>query len=69
HPSCGRCAGVPRGGELMYAALWRVLPGPWWVRVVILLVLAAAIVYALFFFVFPWVSAIIDPQDVTVGGQ
>ena len=22
----------------MYGALWRVLPGPWWVRVLILLV-------------------------------
>ncbi len=50
----------------MYAALWRVLPGPWWVRVLILLVAAAVILYALFFFVFPWVSALIDPQDVTV---
>jgi hypothetical protein len=53
----------------MYAALWRVLPGPWWVRVLILIVVVAAILYALFFFVFPWVSALIDPQDVTVGGQ
>ncbi len=50
----------------MYAALWRMLPGPWWVRVVILIVLAAAVVYALFFHVFPWVSGIIAPDDVTV---
>jgi hypothetical protein len=50
----------------MYAALWRILPGPWWVRVVILLALAAAVLYALFWFVFPWVSTIVDPQDVTV---
>jgi len=33
----------------MYGALWRVLPGPWWVRTLILLVAAAAVVYALFF--------------------
>jgi hypothetical protein len=50
----------------MYAALWRILPGPRWLRVLILLALAAAVLYALFFFVFPWVSAIIDPQDVAV---
>jgi hypothetical protein len=50
----------------MYAALWRILPGPWWVRVVILLALAVAVLYALFWFVFPWVSTIIDPQEVTV---
>jgi hypothetical protein len=50
----------------MYAALGRILPGPWWVRVVILLALAAAVLYALFWFVFPWVSTIVDPQDVTV---
>ena len=50
----------------MYGALWRILPGPWWVRVVIVLALAAAVLYALFFFVFPWVSTIVDPQNVTV---
>lgn len=50
----------------MYAALWHVLPGPWWVRVLILLILAAAVVYALFTFVFPWVSLIVNPQEVTV---
>ena len=53
----------------MYGALWRVLPGPWWVRVLILAVLVAAVLYLCFFYVFPWVSAIIDPQDVTVGGE
>lgn len=50
----------------MYGALWHVLPGPWWLRVVILLVLAAAVVYGLFFWVFPWVSQFVNPQDVTV---
>ena len=51
----------------MYAALWRVLPGPWWVRVLILLVLVAAVLYGLLFYVFPWVSQFVNPQDVTVG--
>ena len=31
----------------MYGALWRVLPGPWWVRLIILLVLLAAVLAAL----------------------
>ncbi len=48
----------------MYAALWRILPGPWWVRVLILIIAAAAIVYGLFFYVFPWISPIIAPGEV-----
>ena len=50
----------------MYAALWRVLPGPAWVRVLILLVLVAAVLYGLLFFAFPWVSQFVNPQEVTV---
>ena len=51
----------------MYGALWRVLPGPWWVRVLILVVLVAAFLTAMVFWVFPWVNGFIVPQDVTVG--
>ncbi len=51
----------------MYAALWRVLPGPAWVRVLILLALIAAVLYGLLFYVFPWVSQFVGSQDVTVG--
>ncbi|GAB6859855.1 hypothetical protein [Microbacterium xylanilyticum] len=50
----------------MYAALWRILPGPWWVRLLILLVLLAAVLYALMFWVFPWVSPLISPGDVSI---
>jgi hypothetical protein len=50
----------------MYAALWRVLPGPWWLRVVILLVLLVAILYGLLFYAFPWISGFVNPQEVTV---
>lgn len=52
----------------MYAALWRILPGPAWVRVMILIVLAAAALYGLFWYVFPWASQFINPQESTVGG-
>lgn len=50
----------------MYAALWHVLPGPWWVRVLILVVLVAAALYGLLFHVFPGVSQFVNPQEVTV---
>ncbi|WP_181905657.1 hypothetical protein [Microbacterium bovistercoris] len=51
----------------MYAALWRLLPGPWWVRVLILLVVLGAVLYGLFFYVFPWVSPFITPGEVDLG--
>ena len=50
----------------MYAALWRVLPGPWWVRLLIVLVLVAAVLVALAEWVFPWVQSIVLDQNVTV---
>ena len=51
----------------MYAALWRVLPGPWWVRLLIIILLVAATLAALVFWVFPWADQFITPQEVTVG--
>jgi hypothetical protein len=50
----------------MYAALWRLLPGPVWVRLIIVLVLVAAILFSLVEWVFPWVDQFVAPQDVTV---
>ncbi|QKJ17971.1 hypothetical protein [Microbacterium hominis] len=50
----------------MYAALWRVLPGPWWVKLLIVLILLAAVLYGLLFYVFPYISQFIVPQEVTV---
>ncbi len=52
----------------MYSALWRILPGPAWVRALILIVAAAAVLYGLYWYVFPWVSQFINPQDSTIGG-
>ena len=62
----GRRHPSPQAASLMYAALWRVLPGPVWVRIVILIVLVAVILYGLIWWVFPWVSQIVDPEEVTV---
>ncbi|WP_182623251.1 hypothetical protein [Clavibacter phaseoli] len=50
----------------MYAAFWRVLPGPVWVRLIIVLVLLAAILFCLVVWVFPWVDSIVNTQEVTV---
>ncbi|WP_169799958.1 hypothetical protein [Herbiconiux solani] len=51
----------------MYAALWRILPGPLWVRILIIVVLLAAVLFVLAFYVFPWIDNLTAPvQDVTV---
>ncbi|MBX3094909.1 MAG: hypothetical protein KF680_10300 [Cryobacterium sp.] len=50
----------------MYAALWRILPGPVWVRVIIVLLLVAAVLFSLVTWVFPWVQTIIDTPEVTI---
>ena len=50
----------------MYAALWRVLPGPWWVRTVILVILFAAIVVACVLWVFPFIDHFVAPTESTV---
>lgn len=50
----------------MYGALWRVLPGPWFVRLLIVLVLVAAALFALAEWVFPWVQTLVLEQEVTV---
>lgn len=50
----------------MYAALWRVLPGPWWVRVLLLTAMVAAVLAVCVWFVFPWVNTFVNVTDVTV---
>lgn len=45
----------------MYAALWRVLPGPLWVRIAILVAAATAIVALLALVIYPWVATIVTP--------
>jgi hypothetical protein len=50
----------------MYGALWRALPGPVWVRLLLVLVLLVAVLYSLIEWVFPLVDQFVAPQDVTV---
>lgn len=51
----------------MYGALWRALPGPWWVRLFLLLVMAAAVVWVCFEWAFPWLSEYLQLNENTVG--
>src|SRR5699024_6727415 len=60
-----RCRG--NGGELMYAWLFRRLPGPLWVRIVIVLLLLAGLVAVLFGWVFPAVAPHLPLNDGMVG--
>ena len=50
----------------MYGLLWRSLPGPWWVKLVIVLVLLAAVFLVLMEYVLPWVSTLMPYNDVSV---
>lgn len=50
----------------MYLALWRLLPGAAWLRVLQLVVLAALVLTALVLWVFPVIVELTAPQDVTV---
>jgi hypothetical protein len=51
----------------MYAALWRLLPGPVWVRILLALLIVAAVLAALVLWVFPFINGFFAAPDVTVG--
>jgi hypothetical protein len=51
----------------VYGALWRVLPGPVWLRILILVVAIALVLFALSTWIFPLVDGLLTPsQPVTV---
>jgi hypothetical protein len=51
----------------MYGALWRVLPGPIWLRIIILIVMLGVVLTLLLMFVFPWLDGFVNAgSDVTV---
>jgi hypothetical protein len=51
----------------MYGALWRILPGPVWLRIILVVILLVLVLGALVEWVFPFVDQFVAPQDVTVG--
>ncbi len=53
----------------MYGWIWRHLPGPWLVRLLIALVLVLAVVAVCFLWVFPAVAPYVPFNDTTVGDR
>ena len=51
----------------MYAALWRLLPGPTWLKVVEVLVLVGLVLWVLLAWVFPAVEPQLPFDRISVG--
>ncbi|WP_198142019.1 hypothetical protein [Leucobacter komagatae] len=51
----------------MFSLIWRFFPGPAWFRVIVLIAAAAALVWALITYVYPWVLEMLPEQESTVG--
>lgn len=50
----------------MYSALWNVLPGPWFVKALIVIAILVGVFFLLMEVVFPWVSTMMPYNDVAV---
>lgn len=50
----------------MYGALWNILPGPIWVRILLVVVLVAVVLFCLVEWIFPWVNTLLPISDATV---
>ncbi|MDQ8707682.1 hypothetical protein RCO28_35195 [Streptomyces sp. LHD-70] len=50
----------------MYGWIWRHLPGNTWLKALISVLLAVAVVFLLFQYVFPWAEPLLPFNDVTV---
>src|SRR5699024_240935 len=55
-----------RRRRLMYSLLWRSLPGPWIVKLILCLILSAAAVYLLMEYVFPVIAPHMPFNDATI---
>ena len=50
----------------MYAALWRMMPGPLWLRLLLMTLLFAAVLAGMLLLVFPWLDTFVNVNDNTV---
>lgn len=50
----------------MYGYLWRLIPGPFIVKLIVTLIVAIAVFFLLVEVVFPWVSTMMPYNDVSV---
>lgn len=51
----------------MYAALWKVLPGPFWAKLAQAIALTAAIAVVLVLYVFPFFADLFLAEESTIG--
>jgi hypothetical protein len=51
----------------MYHALWRILPGAVWLKLLQLLALGSGVLALLFYVVFPFIAQTLLPEQSTVG--
>ena len=50
----------------MYAFLWRLLPGPLWLRIILATILVGCVVLLMVMFLFPWLNTFLNAYEVTV---
>lgn len=50
----------------MYAFLWRLLPGPLWLRILLAVILVMLAMLLLVIVVFPWLNSFVNTYEVTV---
>ena len=50
----------------MFSLLWRFLPGPAWLRVIVLLLAAVALVWVLVAYVYPYAATLVVGDESTV---
>lgn len=50
----------------MFSLLWRFFPGPAWLRILVLLLVAAALVWALITYAYPYAAALLTNEESTV---
>lgn len=51
----------------MYAGLWRLLPGPTWLKAIEAVALVLAVVWVLFSVVFPWIEPRLPFDKTSIG--
>jgi uncharacterized membrane protein YadS len=64
----GRRGHGERDGVVMYAWIWRKLPGKRPQKVALAVVLVLGVTAVLFLWVFPWIAPLLPFQQQTVGG-
>jgi hypothetical protein len=47
----------------VYAALWRILPGPTWVRILQLVALGVVVLLSAHLWLFPFIASLVDSGD------